>query len=229
MPSFGFAQTSAAPADPVAKLRLSYSPEIVGDTLRIQGRIDSHIYDFLSLEAKNLERVRYIELNSLGGNAQWALEIARKLASLHKVTVLASGSYCASACVYLFAAGAEREADADTWLGVHGARLAGNYDSLFQGLCFIDLESGMVFEPRKKDCQSFLDHWFELSQKATLDAFAIMEATGVSSRLREDYMAMPDDPQWTEQLNVLRKPDWPITASEALKYNLVTKIRTPKP
>ena len=35
---------------------------------------------------------------------------------------------------------------------------------------------------------------------------------------------MPDDPQWPAQMNAIRKPDWPLSAPDALKYNLVTKV-----
>lgn len=36
--------------------------------------------------------------------------------------------------------------------------------------------------------------------------------------------AMPDSDQWQEQLNVVRKPDWPLDANEAIKYKLVTEL-----
>jgi len=221
------APAAAAASDGSASLkraRLILSPRIAGDALIIEGKIDSHIYDYLQYEAASVAAVRVIELDSLGGNVEWALAIARKVKDLGKTTLIRSGSYCASACAYIFAAGRERIAYEDTWIGIHGARLGAGYLTNFQGLCFVDLEKGSEFEPRKKGCQEFLNHWYELTLARTNEAFDIMESNGVSPDLRKTYFAMPDDPQWPAQLNALRKPDWPVSAHDALKYNLVTKV-----
>lgn len=200
-----------------------YSPRIIGETLLIKGRIDSHIYDFLSREAKSIEKVTRIELNSLGGNTAWALDVAKKIQLLGKATVLPEGNFCASSCVYLFAGGKERIADKDAWLGLHGARLGAGFVTAFQGICFVELEEGPLFEPRKKGCQGFLKEWHDKAMKATTDAFDFMESNGVSRSLRDTYLAMPDDEKWYEQANVIRKPDWFLVVPEAVKYNLVTQ------
>lgn len=215
--------TGDVPEQVAEELQKIYSPWIEGDVLHIKGRIDSHIYDFLSFEAKALEKVRVIELNSLGGSTNWGLEVANKIKSLGKDTRLTSGHYCASACTYLFAAGKERIASTDVWFGVHGARLGAGYMTNFWGLCFIELEDGAVFEPKKKGCQEFLASWYETAMKVTLEAFHFMESNGVSSSLRETYFAMPDDPSWPGYANVIRKPDWVLGTAEARKFNLVTK------
>ncbi len=91
-----------------------------------------------------------IELNSLGGDAEWALAIAHKVKDLGKTTLLRSGRYCASACAYIFAAGRERVASEDTWIGIHGARLGTGYLTSFQGLCFVDLENGSASSRAKR-------------------------------------------------------------------------------
>lgn len=205
-------------------IRRIISPRIEGDTLVIEGRIDSHIYDYLQYEAKSVAAVKVIDLNSLGGNSEWALAIAHKVKDLGKTTLLRSGHYCASACSYLFAAGRERVAAADTWIGVHGARLGVRYVTTFEGLCFEDLDTGSAFEPRKKGCRQFLDRWYAAAMASTAEAFDIMEANGVSPDLRKTYFAMPDDPDWPAQLNAIRKPDWPLSAAEALRYRLVTSV-----
>jgi hypothetical protein len=206
------------------RIRRLISPHIEGDVLVIEGRIDSHIYDYLQYEAAKIVPVKVIELNSLGGSNAWALEIARKIKELGKTTLLSSGHYCASACAYLFAAGRERIASEGTWIGVHGARLGVGYRTSFQGLCFVDLDTGSAFEPRKKGCQDFLAHWREVALASTNEAFDAMEANGVSPDLRTFYFQMPDDPDWPAHLNVIRKPDWRLTASDALKYRLVTAV-----
>lgn len=206
------------------RIRKIIAPHIEGDTLVIEGKINSHIYDHLQYEAARIAAVKVIELNSLGGNTEWALAIAHKVKDLGKTTLLQSGHYCASACAYIFAAGRERPASEDTWIGIHGVRLGAGYLTSFQGLCFVDLESGSAFEPRKKGCQDFLSHWYELTMASTNEAFDIMESNGVSPDLRKAYFEMPDDPEWPAQMNAIRKPDWPLKARDALKYNLVTKV-----
>ena len=168
--------------------------------------------------------VKVIELDSLGGNVEWALAIAHKVKDLGKTTIIRSGSYCASACAYIFAAGRERIAYDDTWIGIHGARLGAGYLTNFQGLCFVDRQQGSEFDPSKAGCQEFLNHWYEVTLARTNEAFDIMESNGVSPDLRRTYFAMPDDPQWPAQMNAIRKPDWPLSAPDALKYNLVTKL-----
>ena len=86
--------------------------------------------------------MKYISFNSYGGNHNWGLDVARKIKELGKITILKKGNVCASACVYLFAAGVERIMETDTWLGIHGARLGGNFVSTFAGVCFVDAEDG---------------------------------------------------------------------------------------
>jgi hypothetical protein len=208
----------------LSRIRRIISPHIEGDRLIIEGRIDSHIYDYIQYEAARVAAVRVIDLDSLGGNAEWALMIARKVKELGKITLLRSRHYCASACATIFAAGRERMAAEDTWIGIHGARLGPGYTTNFEGLCFEDLEGGAVFEPRKIGCREFLSHWYAIALASTNEAFDMMESNGVSPRLRKTYFAMPDDPQWPAQMNALRKPDWPISAADAVKYNLVTQV-----
>jgi len=206
------------------RLRRIISPHIEGDVLIIEGRIDSHIYDYIQYEAARVAAVRVVDLDSLGGNAEWALEIARKLRELGKTTLLRSRHYCASACATIFAAGRERMAAEDTWIGIHGARLGPGYTTNFEGLCFGGLEGRSVFEPGKTGCREFLNHWYEVTLASTNEAFDLMESNGVSPDLRRTYFSMPDDPEWPAQMNAIRKPDWALSADDALKYNLATRV-----
>lgn len=206
------------------RIRDILSPHVEGDVLIIEGKIDSHIYDYIQYEAANLVRVKIVDLNSLGGNTEWALAIARKITELGKTTRVRSGHYCASACAYLFAAGRDRVAAEDSWIGIHGARLGAGYLTNFQGLCLVDMEDGSQFEPRKKGCQDFLRRWYAVAMASTNEGFDIMEANGVSRDLRQVYFDLPDDPDWPAHLNVLRKPDWTLESRDAVKYNLVTMV-----
>jgi hypothetical protein len=221
-----FPREFAGPSDntDLDRIRRIISPHIEGDALIIEGRIDSHIYDYIEYEAARVAAVRVIDLNSLGGDAEWALEIARKVKELGKATLLRSQHYCASACAAIFAAGRERMAADDTWIGIHGARLGPGYTTNFQGLCFDDSEGVSAFQPRKAGCKEFLNHWYDVTLASTNEAFDIMESNGVSPELRDAYLSMPDDPGWPAQMNALRKPDWPLKATDAVKYNLVTTV-----
>jgi hypothetical protein len=218
-----FARSPDDSAD-LNRLRRIISPHIEGDALIIEGRIDSHIYDYIQYEAARVAAVRVVDLDSLGGNAEWALMIARKLKELGKTTLLRSQHYCASACATIFAAGRERVAAEDTWIGIHGARLGPGYTTNFEGLCFEDLEGRSLFEPRKAGCREFVNHWYEVTLASTNEAFDLMESNGVSPDLRRAYFSMPDDPKWPAQMNAIRKPDWPLSANDALKYNLATRV-----
>lgn len=216
----------SAAADPsYESLSKILSPYIKGDTLFIEGRMDSHVYNYLAYEAKAVEKIKYISVNSYGGNHNWTLEAAKKIQELNKITILKKGNVCASACVYLFAAGKERIMEESTWLGVHGARLSGAYATNFYGLCFVDLEDGSVFMEKKKGCNEFLTSWYDISYKATSLAFDLMESNGISLAARQYYFSLEDDPNWHEHLNILKKPDWVISPEEAIKYNFATQIQ----
>lgn len=202
-----------------------YSPTIKGDTLYIKGKIDSHIYDYISIEYKAMAKVKYVSLNSFGGSHDWGLEIGQKIQQLGKITILKSGNVCASACVYIFGSGKERLMSKDTWLGVHGARLGAGYNSSFLGLCFVHAETGHVFKENKSGCKDFLQSWYDISLKATNKAFDLIEKAGVSAELRTYYFSLDDNPNWYEQVNILKKPDLVIDSEMSLKYSLATGIK----
>lgn len=215
-------------ADIFDELNKYYSPKIENDTLYIKGRLDSHIYDYIMREYQRVKKVQYVSLHSLGGNHEWTLEVAKKIKELHLTTLLKSDHLCASACIYLFAAGQHRVMDSDTWLGFHGVRLSGSYSSTFRGLCFIELESGETrYIENLKGCKPFVDHWYELSLKATEDVFDFMISNGITPDFKSFYMSLDDDPRWYDQLNVIKKPDLIIRKEMALQYHIATAIRKP--
>ena len=205
------------------ELSVYHSPRIENRTLYIKGTISSHIYDFLSLEDKNIrENVDVIELNSLGGSSEYALEIAKKIAGFKKKTRLSKGSYCASACVVIFSAGTEREMDEDTWFGIHASRLGMGFYTSYWG--HVELENDeSQFTPNKKGCQEIIQRGVDAALKMTTATFTLMEEFGVSPLLKTTYFAMNDDPAWPATGNVLKKPDWILSKTEAVQWSLVTK------
>lgn len=229
--SLSWAQDSYDPAlfqshsndEVAATLSTFYSPWIEGKTLHIKGTIDGHIYEYLSREEKNIKaQVDVIELNSLGGDAEYGLLIAKKIASYKKKTLIEKGHFCASACVVIYAAGAQREMEEGGRLGIHGARLGPRFYQTYRENCFVELDNGKEqFMFFKKDCQATINRGYDAALKMTNEFFDFMEQAGVSPELRKDYYASADHPAWAASGNVLRKPDWLLDRAEALKWNLV--------
>ncbi len=204
------------------ELRKIHSPRREGSTLIISGRIDSHIYDYLAYETEALKNIETISLNSFGGDHNWALAIAEKIKTLNKKTMIPSNQFCASACVFLFAAGKGRIMAKGTWLGVHGARLGSSYAIVLQQKC-----SELFSQPKNQlteSCKEHLAKWEQSALSATHKAFGFMEEMGVSSDLLTDYLKLEDDPNWLSELNVLKKPDWVVSAELAQTYGLATEI-----
>ena len=161
------------------------SPKIVGDTLYIQGKIDSHIYDFLAHEYEAVKAVEFVSLNSYGGSAGYGMEIGQKILELEKKTIIKKGHVCASACTYIFASGVERIMEEDTWLGLHGARLGESQITSFRIACFIPQDDGTsVFDDSSTLCKSNLKFWEKIALNMTNESFDFMEKAGVSPYLR---------------------------------------------
>jgi hypothetical protein len=197
------------------------SPYVVGSTLHIVGKIDSHIYDYLSYAGESLNTIEWVSLNSFGGKHDWALAIANKLQALNIKTRIQPGSVCASSCVYLFMAGQERWMHQSTWLGVHGARLGLQYRIEFLQKCagFTPVELNLPGE-----CEQILAAWYKVSYDATAEAFLWMQTQGASKDILNIYMGFEDMNEWLEEGNVLRKPDWVIPARDALSLSLATHL-----
>ncbi len=196
------------------------SPRIEGDSLLIQGKLDSHIYDYIAYEWQKLKKLKYVDLNSLGGNSEQAMLISRKIRQLGLITRVRSGSVCASACISLFGAGVERHIAADAWLGVHGARGGQSHIQKFYNLCH-DNDRWML---DKKECQNFVRGWYADAKKVTLEFFGVLEQYGISSELRKTYFSLPLESDWTENFNVLQIVDWVLQPETALSFNLATRI-----
>jgi hypothetical protein len=195
-------------------------PRFEGDTLYIEGPIQSHLYDALARSHEALRGIKTVSLNSFGGNHYWALELARKIKEFGLNTVIEEGSVCASACVYLFGVGQERTMADGTWLGFHGARLAGGHVVTFMSLCPQEnYEQGIN---QSEECEEFLADVYEHSMNATDEALTLIEEAGVSTELRDYYFSLDDDPNWYRFNNVLKKPDLVISAENAFRFGLVT-------
>jgi len=203
-----------------ADLRVITTPEIQGDTLYIEGPIDSHIYNYFAYEYKALEGVNKVSLNSYGGNHYWALLTAEKIKDYGFTTIVEDGNFCASACVYLFGVGSERLLGDNAWLGVHGARISGGHVITFRNLCPQEnFEQGLA---QSQECEEFLNNMFITAMDATSEAFDLIESAGVSPEFREYYFSLNNDPNWYRFNNILLKPDLVVNADSALEFQLST-------
>lgn len=234
-----FAQTVLTESEMEALSRV-YSPAVQGDTLLVKGVIDRNLYDVIQLlRPQERAQLKVLDMHSFGGSVsmRWPMLVAQKIREMSLTTRVSKGHVCASTCLFIFGAGVQREVHADSFVMLHAVRLGGRYPIEFQGLCFNEMEDGMEFAPKKKGCKVAMDEWYELTRKLTNEAFDEMEASGVSPQLRADYMAMPDDPNWSDlysvdesgekhlrAVNIFRKPDWHLSVEEMVKYNVATKI-----
>ncbi len=210
---------SLAAAEPPRKI---VSPIIEDGILIIEGSIDSHIYDYLTFPNPKMDSVHSVRLNSFGGNHNWGMAIAEKIQQRGWTTRLNRGDICASACVYIFGAGQKRIAHSTAWFGIHGARLGAGYMVEFAQQC-LDGET-LVDSP---ECQELEKKNYDLNLNATREAFQLIENTGVSEDLWNTYWAFEDTPKWFLNFNFIKKPDWVLTAPEALDFQLVTALVGP--
>lgn len=210
------------PISSYANLSELSSPFIEGETLYVNGPIDSHIYDFLAYEHEALLKVKTVSLNSLGGSHDWSLLIAEKIKSYGLNTLVEKGNYCASACIYIFGVGVERLAFESVWFGIHGARISGGHVVTFRNLCPEEHFSQTL--RLSTECLDFLNKMYALALDKTLEAFSLIENAGVNTSLREFYFSLDDYNTWYTSNNILRKPDLILKAPEAIGFNFVTKL-----
>lgn len=207
------------------------SPVIQGDTLYISGTIQSHIYDYMSYEAKALQSVRYVDLDSDGGDYFWGLNIAKKVKSMGLITQVSKQSYCASSCIFILSAGSERLVHEEAKLMVHGVQAGTMWlAQVFLKTCFVrDKQKPMQYNFlwNDSDCDQLVAEKAESLKEKTEIAFDFMESSGVLPSLREDYYGLPGDDQWIARGNLLKIPDMELTVEAARHYNLVTDILRP--
>lgn len=99
--------------------RLALTP-VEGATHRLEGAIVAGDADrIIERLAEVSPRPDWLVLQSPGGAVDEALALGRHLRREGIGTRILAGEYCHSACPYVFAGGAEREAEPDAQIGVH--------------------------------------------------------------------------------------------------------------
>ncbi len=96
-----------------------------GGTILMEGKIDQGDAGRLHALIDNARRsgrpLARVQLNSPGGNLGEGIKMATEIKGQRLATEVPKGATCASACFFVFAAGASKSVAADAKVGVHGA------------------------------------------------------------------------------------------------------------
>lgn len=207
-------------------------PVVSGDTVYIYGTIDNHIYDFFARSPEKLKSVKRVSLNSLGGHAEWAIEIGRKIRYLGLDTVVEKDNVCASACILLLGSGLSRSAHKSARLIIHGARFSQTVVSSIKASC-TSRPLELPYHPRRELVFStslpgcVYEKWYKLAKDQTDASFDFLESLGVSPELRTVYFSSGIDKNWLDNGNLLKIKDGVLSANEALNFFLIHEILDP--
>lgn len=116
--ALGLAATALLVAAPAVSQNVpSGLVSVNGTEIRIDGLIDQAVADRFSRQIQTSPGLEKVSLNSPGGRAFPALDIARSVKRAGLKTSVPMGDKCLSACSFIFLAGQQRIADGQ--LGVH--------------------------------------------------------------------------------------------------------------
>lgn len=164
------------------------------------------------------ETLKYLVLDTKGGNMQFAYSIMTIISYYNIITIIPPGKSCESACTIIFQAGKQRHAGKESTLVYHAAHFGDKVMHDFIRGCPQSLPPNagcvLVFNQMKTDLV-----------KETIKMFLTLEHFGLDNevfgRLRTAPMVFGS---WMHNGNLLRLPDFVYTAEEAMRLNAVTDI-----
>ncbi len=166
---------------------------------------------------KHKETLKYLVLDTKGGNMQFAYNIMTIISYYNIITIIPPGKSCESACTIIFQAGKQRHAGKDSTLVYHAARFDRRFMRSFLRECPTDAHAGcqLVYNQMEKDLV-----------KETLKMFRALEHFGLHSDVFVQFITAPvvTGRAWLLEGNLLRKEDVRYTAEEAMLHNAVTDI-----
>ena len=163
---------------------------------------------------KNLTEIKYLILNSPGGDMQFAYNIAIMVKYSNIITVIPKNGVCESACTVIFQAGRERHASKSSSLMYHGVRIDGRgMKAYFEECPSVTNECMRLFEILK----AFI-------KEETLKMFYKLEDYGLKHDVFLLFIKQPPDPDWLKYGNLTGYSDLRFTAEESMQYNAVTNI-----
>jgi len=196
------------------------SPKTSPTELNLNSKEVSSITGFIGLEQeryvrKNLSDIKYLVLNSPGGDMHSAYNIAIMLKHFNIITVIPKNGICESACTVIFQAGKKRHASKDSSLMYHGVRIDGR-------------AMGAYFEecPNVTDqCMQTFERMKMFIKEETLKMFYALEDNGLKHGVFLLFIKRPPDPDWLKFGNLTGYSDLRFTAEESMQYNAVTHIK----
>lgn len=192
---------------------------VIGDTLYIEGRIDSMIYDLFKSEGLE-HKIKRIELNSYGGDAGDFTYMAAEIIRKHgMITSVRKGARCASSCTLLYQAGVRRVAHLSSWFGYHGTgNPSGEMDYLFNCLGYGPAEGKLG---SSEACALLKDAWYKACMDGTIALFGELVRYDAKSNLLTTYLQQPADENWLENRNILAIQNWVLSAKDSMAFNIV--------
>ena len=191
--------------------------KVIGRTLYIEGDVIGSLVDQLVMQDDPIDMVY---LNSYGGVAEAGRDLARIISERGMTTIVPAGGRCSSICTLLFQAGVRRLASRDADFMYHGVRAG----SVEMKTTYRDV---LEREGEEAARRLFFVVWRAKAVEGTDAMFRDLEAYGAGAALRADYFSLPDEPDYFERGNPLRKPDWHMGAAQAARYGVVTELFEP--
>lgn len=163
---------------------------------------------------ENRSKIKYLILDSPGGDMQFAYSIAIIVKYSNIITVIPKNGVCESACAIIFQAGKERHASKSSSLMYHGVRIDGKVIEAYFKEC-----------PRiTNECMSMFEELKTFVKEETLKMFYVLEDYGLKHGVFLLFIKQPPDPDWLKFGNLTGYSDLRFTAEESMQYNAVTNI-----
>jgi len=171
-------------------------------------------YSHVDKLRKQQTTIKYLILNSPGGELSDAYALALMVKYNGIITVIPPGGKCYSACTIAFQAGKERYASKTSTLLYHGARLGSSYMNEYFKECPTVTD----------DCMMYYKNMVLRVKTKTIEMFKKLEENGLSHKVFLKLLEQPINPNWLSVGNLTGYSDIKMTAEESMKYNAVTHI-----
>ncbi|KKL80113.1 hypothetical protein LCGC14_2007990 [marine sediment metagenome] len=164
---------------------------------------------------KNLSKIKYLILNSPGGDMQFAYNIALMVKYSNIITIIPKNGVCESACTIIFQAAKERHASKSSSLMYHGVSI----DIKVMDAYFKECPSVT------KQCLQVFNRLKDLVKQETIRMYHVLEDYGLKHDVFLLLIKQPVDPNWLRTGNLTGYSEIRFTAEESMQHNAVTHIK----
>ena len=195
------------------------SPETSTTELNLNSKEVASIMGIITHEheitiRKNLSEIKYLVLNSPGGDMHSAYNIAIMLEYFNIITVIPKNGVCESACAVIFQAGKQRHASNNSSLMYHGVRTGPDVmESYFEECPSVTDQCMQIFKTLR-----------DIIKQETIRMFNVLEDYGLKHDVYLLFIDQPPDPDWLKTGNLTGYSEIRFTAEESIQYNAVTHI-----